>query len=277
MDAMAAILQFTALGRAYRRGRDARPTGSGRCAGRSGSSGAMIEKDGRYLITQRPPTASLPLLWEFPAAASSRARPTRRALARELREEMGIEVEVGGSRRSTSSTRTTRYDIDFCVYRCRLVSGPIRHVRVHAHRWVRPEELDQYEFPPADEKSIAKLLGPRSRRPRAGLPGPPAAGPRALGRGPLRPAAAIARPPAVHRLLGKGAGGCVPADEGRARDSAASGGASGRAFRSRRRRRGWSSSRWRSSCSARSRTSASGAFRTPSSRRWCARARSSGS
>jgi 8-oxo-dGTP diphosphatase len=80
------------------------------------------------------------------------------ALARELREEMGIEVEVG-DRSIHVEHAYEGYDIDFCVYRCRLVAGPIQHLRVHTHRWVRPDELDQYEFPPADEKSLAKLLG----------------------------------------------------------------------------------------------------------------------
>jgi 8-oxo-dGTP diphosphatase len=120
--------------------------------------GAMIDKDGRYLITQRPPTASLPLLWEFPGGRVEPGETDATALARELREEMGIEVEVQ-DRVIHVEHAYASYDIDFCVYRCRLVSGPIQHLRVHAHRWVRPEELDQYEFPPADEKSIAKLLG----------------------------------------------------------------------------------------------------------------------
>ncbi len=120
--------------------------------------GAMIEKDGRYLITQRPPTASLPLLWEFPGGRVEEGETDQAALARELREEMGIEVEVG-DRAIHVEHAYEGYDIDFCVYRCRLVSGPIQHLRVHAHEWVLPEELDQYEVPPADEKSIAKLLG----------------------------------------------------------------------------------------------------------------------
>jgi 8-oxo-dGTP diphosphatase len=120
--------------------------------------GAMIDKDGRYLITQRPQTASLPLLWEFPGGRVEPGETDGAALARELREEMGIEVEVQ-DRVIHVEHAYAGYDIDFCVYRCRLVSGPIQHLRVHAHRWVRPEELDQYEFPPADEKSIAKLLG----------------------------------------------------------------------------------------------------------------------
>jgi 8-oxo-dGTP diphosphatase len=120
--------------------------------------GAMIEKDGRYLITQRPPSATLPLLWEFPGGRVEPGESDQSALARELREEMAIEVQVG-DRAIHVEHAYEGYDIDFCVYRCRLVSGPIQHLRVHAHRWVLPEELDQYEFPPADEKSIAKLLG----------------------------------------------------------------------------------------------------------------------
>ncbi len=120
--------------------------------------GAMIEKDGRYLITQRSPKATFPLLWEFPGGRVEPGETDPAALARELREEMGIDVEVG-DRVVHVEHAYEGYDIDFSVYRCRLLAGPVRDVGVHAHRWVLPEELDRYEFPPADEKSIAKLLG----------------------------------------------------------------------------------------------------------------------
>jgi len=120
--------------------------------------GAMIEDGGKYLITQRLPTASLPLLWEFPGGRVEPGETDPEALARELLEEMGISVQVG-NRVIHVEHAYEGYDIDFCVYRCRLDEGPIRHIRVHDHRWVRPDELDGYEFPPADEKTIARLLG----------------------------------------------------------------------------------------------------------------------
>ncbi len=97
--------------------------------------GAMIERDGHYLITQRPPTATLPLLWEFPGGRVEAGETDQEALARELREEMGIEVAVG-DRTIHVEHAYESYDIDFCVYRCRLPEGPIRNIRVHAHRWV---------------------------------------------------------------------------------------------------------------------------------------------
>jgi 8-oxo-dGTP diphosphatase len=120
--------------------------------------GAMIERDdGRYLITQRPPNATLPLLWEFPGGRVEPGETDEEALARELREEMGIEVSVG-DRIIHVEHAYASYDIDFCVYRCAHEAGRIQHRRVHDHRWVRPHELDDYEFPAADEKTIAKLL-----------------------------------------------------------------------------------------------------------------------
>lgn len=120
--------------------------------------GAMIEQDGRYLITQRPAKASLPLLWEFPGGRVEPGETDQDALARELRELLGLRVEPG-DRVIHVEHAYEAYDIDFCVYRCRLVSGEARHARINDHRWVLPGDLDQYEFPPADEKSIALLLG----------------------------------------------------------------------------------------------------------------------
>lgn len=117
---------------------------------------AMIEKDGKYLITQRRPTATLPLLWEFPGGRVEEGETDEVALARELREEMALEVEVG-ERVIHVQHSYPHYDIDFRVYRCKARSE-INHTRVHDHRWVSPQEMDQYEFPAADEKTVAQLL-----------------------------------------------------------------------------------------------------------------------
>ena len=55
---------------------------------------AVIEHDGRYLITQRNANAVLPLLWEFPGGRVEEGETDEAALARELKEEMEIDVEV---------------------------------------------------------------------------------------------------------------------------------------------------------------------------------------
>jgi len=120
--------------------------------------GGMIERDGRYLIAQRKQRAIFPLLWEFPGGKVEPGETDEEALARELRETLGIEVQVL-ERVVHVEHAHEGYDIDFCVYRCRDTGAEIRHLGVNDHRWVFPEELDGFEFPPADEKSLALLLG----------------------------------------------------------------------------------------------------------------------
>jgi 8-oxo-dGTP diphosphatase len=123
--------------------------------------GAMLQNaEGRYLITQRPPKATLPLLWEFPGGRVEAEESDEQALAREIREEMGVDVEVLEQALHTHHEYPT-YDIDFRVYRCRLTSpeASIQHLRVHDHRWVTLEEMSKYQFPDADAKTLAKLLG----------------------------------------------------------------------------------------------------------------------
>jgi 8-oxo-dGTP diphosphatase len=120
--------------------------------------GGMIERDGRYLIAQRQPRAIFPLLWEFPGGKVEPGETDEAALARELREKLGIEVAVL-ERVVHVEHEYEGYDVDFCVYRCRQAGGEIQHLGVNAHRWVYPQELDDYEFPPADERSLALLLG----------------------------------------------------------------------------------------------------------------------
>lgn len=118
---------------------------------------AMLEHDGRYLITQRRPLATLPLLWEFPGGKVEPGETDEEALARELRDEMGIVVSVK-DRVIHVEHSYADYDIDFRVYRCTLIEGEIKHIGVHDHRWVLPTELDRYEFPAADEKTMRQLL-----------------------------------------------------------------------------------------------------------------------
>jgi len=123
---------------------------------------AQIERDGKYLITQRKPSSSLPLLWEFPGGRAEEGESDEDALRRELKEEMEIDVEVG--EQSVAVTHEySAYIINFRVYRCRIPAGDeaIKKIGVHDFRWVGPHELDDYEFPDADQSTIDLLLRDR--------------------------------------------------------------------------------------------------------------------
>ena len=126
---------------------------------------AQIKREGRYLITQRKPTSSLPLLWEFPGGRVEDGESDAEALARELHEGMEVEVEVGD--RSVAVTHEyDTYIIDFRVYRCRLLS-PVEHIRrigIHQFTFVYPYELDSFDFPGADQATVDALLGEHGHR-----------------------------------------------------------------------------------------------------------------
>ena len=119
---------------------------------------AVLEKDGRYLITQRRATAVLPLMWEFPGGRVEPGETDALALKREVLHRLGTEIEVG-ELISFVSHPYEHYVVDLFLYQCRLLSAQMETRNVSAYRWVASSEFDQYPFTPADEASMTKLLG----------------------------------------------------------------------------------------------------------------------
>jgi len=119
---------------------------------------AVVQKNERYLITQRRPNAVLPLLWEFPGGRVEDGESDASALAREVKERLGVDVEVG-QLISFVSHPYEHYTVDLHLYECRLLSEELQPKAVNAFRWVTSGEFDKYPFTPADEASMTKLLG----------------------------------------------------------------------------------------------------------------------
>jgi 8-oxo-dGTP diphosphatase len=119
---------------------------------------AVLEQDGRYLITQRRATAVLPLMWEFPGGRVEPGETDQAAVKRELLHRLGVEIEVG-KLISFVSHPYEHYVVDLFLYECTLASGALEPRAVNAYKWVASSEFDQYPFTPADEASMNKLLG----------------------------------------------------------------------------------------------------------------------
>lgn len=119
---------------------------------------AVIAHDGRYLITQRRPHAALPLMWEFPGGRVEDDESDAEALHREVRHRLDVDVQVGDLI-SFVSHPYERYVVDLYLYECTLVDGEPRARAVNAFEWVESEAFDRYAFTPADESSMAQLLG----------------------------------------------------------------------------------------------------------------------
>ncbi|HEY2513440.1 MAG TPA: (deoxy)nucleoside triphosphate pyrophosphohydrolase [Polyangiaceae bacterium] len=119
---------------------------------------AVVDRDGRYLITQRRASAVLPLLWEFPGGRVEPGETDVQALKREVMHRLGAEIDVG-KLISFVSHPYDHYVVDLFLYECRLLNEAVETRNVSAYRWVASADFDQYPFTPADEASMNKLLG----------------------------------------------------------------------------------------------------------------------
>lgn len=119
---------------------------------------AVIERAGLYLITQRRPVAVLPLLWEFPGGRVEPGETDAEALIREVQHRLDVTIEVG-KLISFVSHQYERYVVDLHLYACSISHGEPSSINVHAFAWVNSAAFDDYPFTPADEASVAALLG----------------------------------------------------------------------------------------------------------------------
>ena len=117
---------------------------------------ALIEREGRLLICQRPQHKARGLLWEFPGGKVDPGEGPKEALIRECREELDVTLEVGDLYREV----THRYPdllVRLRLYHARIVSGEPKNLEHADIRWALPNELGGYDFCPADTEIIARL------------------------------------------------------------------------------------------------------------------------
>ena len=119
---------------------------------------ALVEREGRYLITQRRENAVLPLLWDFPGGRVEGGESDQTALVREVEERLGVKVAVG-QLISFENHPYDRYAVDLYLYECRLLDERLECRAVKDYAWVTSDEMESYPFTPVDEASMSQLLG----------------------------------------------------------------------------------------------------------------------
>jgi A/G-specific adenine glycosylase len=119
-----------------------------------------IDGPGAYvLVAQRNTDDMLGGLWEFPGGKREEGESLPECLAREIGEELGIEIEVG-EQLAVVEHAYTHFRITLYAFCCRIVSGEPRCLDCAAFRWMRPAELDTLPMSVADRK-IAQALQAR--------------------------------------------------------------------------------------------------------------------
>lgn len=108
------------------------------------------------LIARRPDGAVLGGFWEMPGGKIEPGETPERCVVREFGEELGLTVEPG-ERLPAIEHHYDHAHVTLHPILCTLVRGEPRDLQVAEHRWVRPSELEQFKFPPANRPLIEHL------------------------------------------------------------------------------------------------------------------------
>lgn len=117
---------------------------------------ALIWDGDRFLACQRPAHKARGLLWEFVGGKVEPGETKPQALIRECREELGITISV----EELFLELVHPYPditVELSVFHARIVAGTPQLLEHNALRWITPDEIDQLEFCPADEKILERL------------------------------------------------------------------------------------------------------------------------
>ena len=119
--------------------------------------GVVLNEAGEVLIDQRLNEGLLGGLWEFPGGKQEPGEAIVQTIARELQEELAIEVSVGEELISLDHAYSHK-KLRFVVHLCQWISGEPQPLASQQVKWVRRECLADYPFPAANAKIIAALL-----------------------------------------------------------------------------------------------------------------------
>ena len=122
----------------------------------------LIWRKGRVLIARRVKGSHLEGLWEFPGGKQEQGESMEACLEREIKEELGLEIEVGQPI-VTIKHSYTHFKITLHAFYCQLLNGQPQAFGVADWRWVTLNEIDTFPFPRTDLKIIEALKNKKPR------------------------------------------------------------------------------------------------------------------
>lgn len=116
---------------------------------------AAIERNGRYLVARRTRPSEVAGRWEFPGGKVEPGETETQALAREIREELGVEIAVGAR---IPGEWPLHGDLVLHLYAASIVDGEPMPLEQHDEiRWVTIAEFDSVDWLPSDVDAVRSL------------------------------------------------------------------------------------------------------------------------
>lgn len=118
---------------------------------------ALIRDGERFLICQRPQGKARAGLWEFVGGKVEMGETPQQALARECREELDVGVCVGAEYMRLTHVYPD-ITVELTLYNAAITEGTPRLLEHSDLRWITPAEIPLYDFCPADEQILERLM-----------------------------------------------------------------------------------------------------------------------
>ena len=119
---------------------------------------AMIRDGDRILICRRPEGKAQGGRWEFPGGKNEPGETGAAALARECREELDVALDVGAALADVVQEYPERC-VHLTLYAARIAQGAPRRLEHSDIRWITAEQLDEFDWCPADARLLEQLRG----------------------------------------------------------------------------------------------------------------------
>lgn len=117
---------------------------------------AIVLNQNKVLIAQRKEGSNMEFKWEFPGGKMEENETPEQCLIREIKEELNMEIEPIEIYKVIRHRHKDK-DILLLAYICNFIGGEGRPIECNDFRWIEKEELDDYEYTPADITVVEKL------------------------------------------------------------------------------------------------------------------------
>lgn len=113
-------------------------------------------QQGKILIDRRKQSGEMGGLWEFPGGKIEPGETVEECIQREVKEELDIKIAVG-DRLTTITHSYKTFNVTLYVHDCQYLSGQAKSLECEEIQWVKPAQMNQYQFPSANIQIINLL------------------------------------------------------------------------------------------------------------------------
>ena len=118
---------------------------------------ALIWHGDEFMICQRPAHKARGLLWEFVGGKIEAGETGEQALIRECREELGVTISVGAKFMEVVHEYPD-ITVRLTLFHAVIAEGEPQRLEHNDIRWITPAEIPQYDFCPADEEILERII-----------------------------------------------------------------------------------------------------------------------